>query len=160
MLFLLFSCPVVSAYVTPWTAAHQGSLSLTIYRSLPKFMSVASVMPSSQLVLWRPLLLLSVSPSIRHFSNESAVHIRRPKDWSVSFSISPSSKYSGLISLKIDWFDLLAFQGTFRSLILGRCLIAKYMVQMREGLEKFRNVFIMIYQYFMTLNFLVSRSAF
>ena len=93
--------------------AHQASLSLTISQSLPKFIFIASVMPSSHLILWCPLLLLpSIFPSIWVFSNESAVHIRWPKYWSFSFSISPSTKYSGLISLKIDWFDLLAVQGT------------------------------------------------
>ena len=108
----LFSCQLL---VTPWTAARQASLSLTIYRSLPKFMSIASVMPSSHLILWHPLLLPSIVPSIRDFSNKSAVHIRWPKSWSFSFSISPSKEYSGLISFKVDWFDLLAvyWTGTF-----------------------------------------------
>ena len=103
--------------VSPWTAACQASLSLTISRSLPKFMFIASVMPSSYLILWDPLLLLPLMfPSIRDFSNESSVCIRWSKHWSFSFSISPSSKYSVLISLKIDWFNLFAGQGTFRSL--------------------------------------------
>ena len=97
---------------TPWTEALQASPSLTISCSLPKFMFIASVMLSSCLILWRPLLLLpSIFPSI----NESSVHIRWPKYW--SFSISPSSEYVGLISLKIDWFDFLAVQGTFMSLL-------------------------------------------
>jgi len=110
------SCPVVSDSVTRWTAACQASLSLTISWTLPKFMSLASVMPSSHLILWHPLLLLpSIFHSIRDFSNEFAVGIRWPKYW--SFSISPSSEYSGLISLKIDWFDLPVVQGTFRSLL-------------------------------------------
>ena len=105
-------------FVTPWTAELQASLSLTISQSLPKFMSIASVMQSSHLILWCPLLLLpSIFPSIRDFSNEPSVHIRWPKYWSFSFSVSPSSEYSRLISLKIDWFDLLALQGTFRSLL-------------------------------------------
>ena len=96
---------------TPWTAEHQTSLSLTISQSLPKFMSIASVIPSSHLILWCPLLLLpSILPSIRDFSNESSVHIRWTKHWSFSFKISPSNEYSGLISLKIDWFDLHAVQ--------------------------------------------------
>ena len=100
-----------------WTAACQASLSITISQSLPKFMFIASVMPSSRLVLWRPLLLLPlIFPSIRDFSDESSIHIAWPKYWSFSFSISPSNKYSGLISLKTDWFDLLAVQGIFRSL--------------------------------------------
>ena len=103
--------------VTLWTAKH-ASLSLTISRSLPKFMSIASMMPSSQLILWSPLLLLSsIFPSIRDFPNESAVHIKWLKYWSFSFSISPSNDYSGLISLEIDWFDLLAIHGTLRSLL-------------------------------------------
>ena len=102
-------------FVTPQTASRQASLSLTISQSLPKFMFIASVM-SSHLILWRPLFLLpSIFPSTGDFSSESAVCIRWPKYW--SFSISPSSEYSGLISLKIEWFDLLAVQGTFRSLL-------------------------------------------
>ena len=101
---------------TAWTAAHQAYLSHTISQSLPKFL--ASVMLSSHLTLWGPLLLLpSIFPSIRDFSNESSVHIRWPKYWIFSFSISPSSEYSELISIKIDWFDLLAVQGTFRNLL-------------------------------------------
>ena len=107
----------VRLFVTPWAAARQASLSLTISRSLPKFMSIASVMPFNHLILWHPLFLLpSIFPSIRDFSNELAVCIKWPKYWSFSFSISPYSEYSGLIFLKIDWFDLLAIQGTFRSL--------------------------------------------
>ena len=101
--------------VTTWTAAHQASLSLTISQSLPKFMFIASVMPSSHLILWCPLLLLpSIFPRIRGSSNESAVCIRWPNYWSFGFHISPSNEYSGLISLKTDWFDL-AVQGAFRS---------------------------------------------
>ena len=107
----------VQLFVTPWTAACQAFLSLTIPRSLPRFMSIASVMPSIHLILWCPLLLLpSIFPRIRVFSNELAVHIRWPNYGSFSFSISPSNKYSGLISLRIDWFNLLAVQGTFWSL--------------------------------------------
>ena len=113
----------VQLFVSPWTAAHQTSLSITISWSLPKFMSIALVMPSSYLTLWCPLLF-SVFPSIRDFSNQSTVHIRWPKYWSFSFSISPSNEYSGLISLKIDWFDLLAIQGTFRSLLQYQSLKA------------------------------------
>ena len=94
-------------FATLWTATHQASLSLTISQSLPKFMSIALVMPSGH--LWHLLLLLpSILPCIRDFSNESAVSIRWPKYWSFSFSISPSNEHSGLISLKINWFDLLA----------------------------------------------------
>ena len=103
-------------FAAPWTEAHQASLSLTTSRNLPTFMFMASVMLSSCLILWCPLLLTSIFPSIRDFSNESSVRIRWPKYWSFSFTISPSNEDSGLISFKIDWFDLLAVQGTFRSL--------------------------------------------
>jgi len=104
--------------VTPWTAALEASLSITNSRSPPKLMSTESVMPSSHLILCRPLLLPpSVFPSIRVFSNESALRIRWPKYWSFSFSISPSSEYSGLISSRMDWLDLLAVQGTLQSLL-------------------------------------------
>ena len=101
-------------FATPWTAAHQASLSITISQSLLKLMSIELVMPSNHLTLCRPLLP-SVFPSIRVFFSES-VHIRGPKDSSFSFSISPSNEYSGLISLRIEWFDLLAVQETFKSL--------------------------------------------
>ena len=100
-------------FATPWTAEHQASLSITNSRSLLKIMSIKLVMPSNHLVLWHPLLLLpSVFPSIRVFSSESVLRIRWLKYWSFNFSISPSSEYSGLISFRIDWFDLLAVQGT------------------------------------------------
>ena len=100
-------------FMTPWTTACQATLSITNSRSLLKLMSIESVMPSNHLVLCRPLLLLaSVFPSIRVFSNESVLCIRWPKYRSFSFSISPPSEYSGLISFRIDWFDLLAVQGT------------------------------------------------
>ena len=103
---------------TPWTAAHQASLSITNPRNPPKPMSIESVMPSNHLILCRPLLLLpSIFPSIRVFSNELALHIRWPKYWSFSFSISPSSEYPGLISFRMDWLDLLAVQGTVKSLL-------------------------------------------
>ena len=115
-LVIVQSLSCVWLFVTPWTAARQASLSLTTSQSLPKFMSVASVMPSSYFILWCPLLLLpSIFPSIRDFSNELAAPIRWPKYWSFGFSIRPSNEYSGLISLKSDWFDILAVQGTFRS---------------------------------------------
>ena len=114
---LPFSHPVMSDSAAPWTAACQASLFLTISQSLPKFMFTASEMPSSHPILWCPLLLPSVFPSIRDFSNEPSVHIRWPKYWSFSFSISPSSEYSGLISLKIDWCVLLAVLETFRNLL-------------------------------------------
>ena len=104
--------------MTPWTAACQASLSFTISQNLLKLMSVESVMPSNHLILWHPLLLLpSIFPSIRDFSNESAVLLRWGKYWSFNLSIGPYNEYSGLISLKIDWFDLLAVQGTLRNLL-------------------------------------------
>ena len=104
--------------MTPWTAARQASLSLSISQSVPKLMSIESGMLSNHLILCHPLLLLpSIFPSIRVFSNELAVHIKWPKYWSFSFSISPSNEYSGLISFKMDWLDLLAVQGTLRSLL-------------------------------------------
>ena len=106
-LIQLLSC--VWLFDTPWTTARQASLSITNSQSSPKLMSIESVMPSSHLILFLPLLLLpSIFPSIRVFPNESVLHIRWPKDWSFSFSISPSNEYSGLISFRIDWFDLLA----------------------------------------------------
>ena len=104
--------------MTPWTAACQASLSITNSQSLPKLMSIESVMPYNHLILCHPLLLLPpIPPSIRVFSNESALHIRWPKDWSFSFSISPSNEHSGLISFRMDWFDLLAAQGTLKNLL-------------------------------------------
>ena len=118
MLNVVQSPSHVQLFATPWTAAHQASLSLTISQNLPKFMSIASVVPSSPLIFWYPLLLLpSIFPSIRDFSNELAVYIRWPKYWSFSFSISPSNEYSGLISFRIDWFHLLCVQGTLKSLL-------------------------------------------
>ena len=108
----------VRLFMTPWTAAHQVSLSITNSWCLPKLMSIESVMPSNHLILCCPFLLLpSIFPSIRVFSNESVLHIRWPKYWSFSFSISPSNTYSGLISFRMDWFDLLAVQGTLKSLL-------------------------------------------
>ena len=99
-----------------WTAAHQGSLSITNSQSLLKFMSIESVMPSNHLILCPPLLLPpSIFPTIRVFSNKSVLHIRWPKYWSFNVSISPSNEYSGLISFRIDWLDLLAVQGTLKS---------------------------------------------
>ena len=104
--------------MTPWTAAHQASLSFTISLSLLKLMSIESVMPSNHLILCCPLLLLpSTFPSIRVFSNKLALCIRWPKYWSFCFSISPSNEYSGLISFKTDWLDLFAVQGTLKSLL-------------------------------------------
>ena len=104
--------------MTPWTAARQAFLSIANSRSLLKLMSIKSVMASNHLILCHPLLLLSsIFPSIRIFSNESVLCIRRPKDWSFSFSISPSNEYSGLISFRMDWLDLLAVQKTLKSLL-------------------------------------------
>ena len=112
------SLSCVRLFATPWTAACQASLPITNSRSLLKGMSIEWVMPSNHLILCRPLLLLhSIFPSIRVFSNESVLHIRWPKYWSLSFSISPSNEYSGLISLRMDWLDLLAVQGTLKSLL-------------------------------------------
>ena len=104
--------------MTPWTTACQASLSITNSWSLPKLMSIKSVMPSNPLILYHPLLFLpSIFPSIRVFSNESALHIRWPNYWSFSFNISPSNEHSGLISFWMDWLDLLAVQGTLKSLL-------------------------------------------
>ena len=108
----------VRLFATPWTAACQASLSITNSQSFFKLMSIALVMPSNHLILCRPLLLPpSIFPSIRVFSNEWAVYIRWPKYWSFSFSVSPSNEYSGLISFRMDWLDLLAVQGTLKSLV-------------------------------------------
>ena len=105
-------------FETPWTAAHQASLYFTLSLSLLKLMSIESVMPSNQVILCCSLLLLpSIFPSIRVFSQESALHIRWPKYWSFSFGISSSNEYSGLISFRMDWLDLLAVQGTLKSLL-------------------------------------------
>ena len=118
LLIVQFSRSVVSNSVTPWTAAHQASLFITNSQSLPKFMSIESVIPSNHLILCHPLLLLpSIFPSIRVFSDESVLHIRWPKYWSFSFNINPFSEHPGLISFRMDWFDLLAVQGTLKSLL-------------------------------------------
>ena len=115
----------VQLFATPWTAARHTTLSITNSQSLLKLMSVELVMPSNHLILCRPLLLLpSIFPSIRVFSNESFLHIWWPKYWSYSFSISPSSEYSGLISFRMDWLDLLAVQGTLKSLLQHHSLKA------------------------------------
>ena len=116
---LLLSVQLLSGirlFATPWTAAYQASLSITNSRSLLKLMSTESLMPSNHLILSRSLLPPSVFLSIRVFSNESVLCIRWPKYWTLSFSISPSSEYSGLISFRMDWLDLLAVQGTLKSL--------------------------------------------
>ena len=108
-------CPTL---YTPWTEAHQPSLSITISQSSLKLRSIESMIPSNHLILCHPLLLLlSIFPSIRIFSSESVLCIRWPKFWDFNFSISPSNEYSGLISFRIDWFDLLAVQGTLKSLL-------------------------------------------
>ena len=106
----------VQLFATPWTAACQASLSITNFQSLLKLMSIESVLPSNHLILCHPLLFPhSIFPSIRLFSNESVLHIRWPKYWSFSFSITPSNEYSGLISFRMDWLDLLAVQGALKS---------------------------------------------
>ena len=113
-----FNCSVLSDTVTPWTAATQASLSITNSWSSPKLMSIKSVTPSSHLILCHPLLLLpSIPPSIRVFSGESALHMRWPKYWSFNFSISPFKEHPGLISFRMDWLELLAVQGTLKSLL-------------------------------------------
>ena len=114
-LFQLLSC--VRLFVTPWTAARLASLSITNSQSLLKLMSMESVRPSNHLILCHPLLLPSLFPSIKVFSTESILYIRWPKYWSFSFSISPYNEYLGLISSRMDWFDLLAVQGTLKSLL-------------------------------------------
>ena len=112
----LLSC--VRLFAIPWTAARQASLSITNSQNLLKLMSIESVMPSNHLILCCPLLLPpSIFPSIKVFSNESALHIRWPKYWSFSFNISPCNEYSGLFSFRMDWLDLLAVQGTLKSLL-------------------------------------------
>ena len=119
--YFLFCCCWLShiwLFLTPRTAAHQASLSFTITWSLLKLLSIESVVPSNHLICHCPILLLpSVFPSIRVFSNESALHIRWPKYWSFNFTIIPSNEYSGLISFRIDWFDLFAIQETLKSLV-------------------------------------------
>ena len=131
----------VRLFVTPWTAAGQASFSFTISQSFPRLMSIESMMPSSYPFLCHPfLLLLSIFPSIRVFSNESALCIRYPNYWSFNFSISPSNESSGLISFRIDWFDLLAVQGTLKNLLQHHrskasilCRSALFMVQPCPG---------------------------
>ena len=118
LISLVQSLSHVQLFATPWTAAPQASLSFTVSQSLLKLMSIESVMSSNQPILCRPLLLLpSIFTSIRVFSSESALRIRWPKYWSFSLSISPSNEYSGLVSFRIDCFDLLAVQRTLRSLL-------------------------------------------
>ena len=118
MLFSSFqSLSRVRLFATPWIVARQASLSITNSRSSLRLMCIESVMPSSHLILGRPLLLPPVPPSIRVFSNESARHMRQPKYWSFSLSISPSNEHPGLISFRMDWLDLLAVQGTLKCLL-------------------------------------------
>ena len=108
----------VQLFATPWTTAHQASLSITNSLSLPKLMSIESLVPSNHLILYHPLLLPpSISTSIRVFSNESVLRIRWPKYWSFSFNVSPSNEHPRLISFRMDWLDLLAVQGTLKSLL-------------------------------------------
>ena len=114
------SLSCVLLFVTPWIAACQVSLSITNSQSLLKLLSIELEMPSNHLILCRPLLLPSILPSIRVFSNESVLPIRWPKYWSFSFSISPSNEYSGLISFRMDWLDLHEVQGTLKSLLQHR----------------------------------------
>ena len=117
-----FSHFVMSDSATPWTAARQASLPITNSQSLLKLRSIESVMPSNHFILCYPLLLpSSIFPSIRVFSNKSVLRIRWPKYWSLSFNISPSNEFSGLISFRMDWLDLLAVQGTFKSLLQHHC---------------------------------------
>ena len=113
----LLNIVLCSVFVAPWTAARQASLPFTISQGLLKLMSIELVMPSNHLFLCCPLLLLSIFPSIKAFSNESVFHIRWPKYWSFSFTISPSNEYSGLISFRIDWFELFAVQETLKTLL-------------------------------------------
>ena len=110
----------VQLFATPWTAACQASLSITNSRSLLKLISIESVMPSNHPILCCPRLLPSIFPSISISSNEAVLHNRWPEHWSISFNISPSNEYSGLISFRIDWFDFLAVQGTLKSLLQHR----------------------------------------
>ena len=114
---VVYSLSCVRLFVTPWTAARQASLSITNSRSLPKLMSIESVMPSNHVILCHPLLLPPIPPSIRVFSSESTLCMRWPKYWSFSFSISPSNEHPGLISFRMDWLDLPAVQGTLKSLL-------------------------------------------
>ena len=140
MLFIAQSLSCVQLFATPWTIAHQASLSIADSQSLLKLMFIESGMPSNHLILCCPLLLLpSIFPSIRVFSNKSVLRIRWPEYWSFSFSISPSNEYLGLISFRMNWFDLLAVQGTLKSLLqhhsskasILQCL-AFFMVQLSQ----------------------------
>ena len=148
----------VRRLATSWTTAPQASLSITNSRSLLKLTSIESVMPSNHLILCRPLLLLpSIFPSIRVFSNESVLHISWPKYWSFSFSVSPPNEYSGLISFRVNWFDLLAVQGTLKNLfqhhsskasILQRS--AAFMVQLSHQYMTTRKTIVLTRQTFVS----------
>ena len=125
------SLSCVQLFATPWTAPRQASLSVTNSWSLLKLMSIESVIPSNHLILCHPLLLLpSIFPSFRVFSNESALCIKWPKYWSFSFNISPSNEYSGLISFRMDWFDLLQSKGLSR--VFSNTTVQKHQVQQRQ----------------------------
>ena len=140
----LQSLSCVRLFAIPWIAARQASLSITNTQCLLKLMSIYSVMPSSHLILWHPLLLLPpISPSIRVFSNESTLRMRWPKYWSFSFSVSPSNEHPGLISFRMDWLDLLAVQGTLEGLLQHHSSKASilwcsafFTVQLSHPLEK------------------------
>ena len=138
----LLSC--VRLFATPWTAARQASLSITNSRNLLKLMFIESVMPSNHLIFRRPLLPPSIFPSIRVFSNESALHIRWPKYWSFSFNIIPSKEHPGLISFRMDWLHVLAVQGTLKSLLQHHSSKAPilwhsdfFMVQLSQHLDQY-----------------------
>ena len=124
-------------FATPWTAALQASLSITNSQSLLKLMSIELVMSSNHLLLCRLLLLLSIFSSIRVFSNESTLRMRWPKYWSFSFSISPSNEYSGLISFRMDWFDLLAVQGTLKSVLQHHNSKASILIQLSTSIHDY-----------------------
>ena len=128
------SLSCVWLFATLWIAAHQASLSIANSQSLLKLMSIVLVMPSSHLILYRPLLLPSIFPSFRVFSNE-LVRIRWPKCWSFSFSISPSNEHPGLVSFRMDWLDLLAVQGTLKSLLQHHNSKASILLLLAESLE-------------------------
>ena len=146
-----FNCQVVFHFATPWTAVCQACLSFTISRSLLKLVSMESVMPSNHLVLCRPLLLLpSIFPSTRVFSIESPLHIRWPKYY-FSFSISPANEYLGLISCRIDWFNLFAVQGTLKSL-LQHC-IQLFKLVISYSLDKYPEVGLLDYMVVLSLVF-------
>ena len=157
MIVVVHSLNHVQLFAVPWTAARQASLSFTTSRSLLKLMSIESMMPFNHLILCHPLLLPSIFPSIRVFSSESALHIRWPKYWSFSFSIRSSSEYSGLIPFRIDSFDLLAVQGTLKSLLQHHSLKASilqcsafFMVQLSNPFMTTRKTIILTIQTFVS----------